>query len=159
PLRLGLDVDRRVRQPGALDELLEPQTAAAARHPVDLDRLGVECRVRHVTPHSCVQPALRACPPSTASATPVMNFASSEARKSAAFATSHAVPIRLFSGTCSLRWAMTSSREAPPSPTRFSIAMGVSMSPGRIALARMLSPACRIAMFWMSATTPAFEVL
>ena len=38
-------------------------------------------------------------PPSTGSATPVMKLASSEARNSAALATSQGVPMRLRSGT------------------------------------------------------------
>ena len=44
-------------------------------------------------------PMSSAPPPSTSSETPVMKLASSEARNSAAFATSHAVPILRRSGT------------------------------------------------------------
>jgi hypothetical protein len=55
------------------------------------------------------QPTRTSAPPSTGSATPVMKLASSEARNSAAFATSHAVPIRPRSGTLA-------SRSANPSP-------------------------------------------
>src|ERR1700726_3420496 len=56
------------------------------------------------------QPTRTSAPPSTGSATPVMKLASSEARNSAAFATSHAVPIRPRSGTLASRSAATSAR-------------------------------------------------
>src|ERR1700746_167115 len=56
------------------------------------------------------QPTRTSAPPSTGSATPVMKLASSEARNRAAFATSHAVPIRPRSGTLASRSAATSAR-------------------------------------------------
>lgn len=56
------------------------------------------------------QPMLQLCPPSTGSMTPVMNLESSEARKTAAAATSQAVPI-LPIGTIALRAATISSTE------------------------------------------------
>src|ERR1700738_2324404 len=49
-------------------------------------------------------------PPSTGSATPVMKFASSEARNSAALATSQAVPILRRSGTRASRAAAPPAR-------------------------------------------------
>ena len=59
----------------------------------------------------------QAVPPSTGSATPVMKYASSEARNSAALATSQAVPICCRSGTWELRSATTSlAGRAPGRP-------------------------------------------
>src|SRR4029077_4713172 len=55
-------------------------------------------------------PRLTLAPPSTGSVTPVMKFASSDARNSAALATSQAVPIFLRSGTLLSRSAATSAR-------------------------------------------------
>ena len=55
-------------------------------------------------------PILTSAPPSTGRAAPVMKFASSEARKSAALATSQAVPMRPRKGTRALRAATTSAR-------------------------------------------------
>src|SRR5262249_51354065 len=103
---------------------------------------GVEQGGRHGPPHP---PILTSAPPSTGSATPVMKSASSEARKSAALATSHAVPMRWRSGTRALRIATTSSRLLPHTRARVSTAIGVFMRPGRMTLARMPYSA-----FWMA---------
>src|SRR6266700_389561 len=81
-------------------------------------------------------PISSAPPPSTSSETPVMKLASSEARNSAAFATSHAVPILRRSGTRASRIAATSARLLPVWRARVSTAIGVSINPGRITLAR-----------------------
>ena len=67
---------------------------------------------------------------------PVMKLASSEARNSAALATSQPVPIFLRSGTRALRMAATSARDLPQVRARVSTAIGVFIRPGRIALAR-----------------------
>lgn len=64
---------------------------------------------RRRPPHGAATEQL--CPPSTGSATPVINRASSEARNTAAAATSHAVPI-LPIGTRRLRAATISSADA-----------------------------------------------
>src|SRR4051812_50202670 len=56
---------------------------------------------------------LTIAPPSTGSAVPVMKLASSEARNSAALATSQAVPILPRSGTLASRAAATSARGLP----------------------------------------------
>src|SRR3989440_8430345 len=66
-----------------------------------------------------------------------MKLASSEARNSAALATSHAVPIRPRSGTLASRSTATSVRLRLLARARVSTAIGVSMSPGRMQLARM----------------------
>src|SRR6202048_4644390 len=66
-----------------------------------------------------------------------MKLASSEARNSAALATSHAVPIRPRSGTLASRSAATSARLRLLARARVSTAIGVSMSPGKMQLARM----------------------
>ncbi len=50
-----------------------------------------------------LHPIRHDCPPSTGSRAPVMNRASSEARKTAALATSQALPMPPLSGTASLR--------------------------------------------------------
>jgi putative molybdopterin biosynthesis protein len=70
------------------------------------------------------------------SETPVMKFASSEARNSAALATSQPVPILARSGTLASRMAAISARLLPVTRARVSTAIGVSMSPGRMVLAR-----------------------
>src|SRR5262249_3770038 len=72
-------------------------------------------------------------PPSTGNATPVMKFASSDARNSAAFATSQGVPILWRSGTRASRAAATSARLLPVTRARVSTAIGVSINPGRMA--------------------------
>src|SRR6185503_5097250 len=63
-------------------------------------------------------PTFTDMPPSTGSAAPVMKFASSEARNSAALATSQAVPMRLRSGTLASRMAATSARDLPDALAR-----------------------------------------
>ena len=83
------------------------------------------------------QPTRTSAPPSTGSATPVMKLASSEARNSAALAASHAVPIRPRSGTLASRSAATSARLRLLARARVSTAIGVSISPGKMQLARM----------------------
>src|SRR5690348_4480780 len=93
--------------------------------------------------HGSFQPILTNAPPSTGNATPVMKLASSEAKNSAALATSHAVPIFLRSGTRASRIAATSARLLPEWRARVSTAIGVSISPGRITFARMPNSA-----FW-----------
>ena len=64
------------------------------------------------------QPTLTSAPPWTGRATPVMNFASSEARNSAALATSQPVPILPRSGTSrvSLRGDLGAAAVAGPRP-------------------------------------------
>ena len=62
-------------------------------------------------------------PPSTGSATPVMKFASSDARNNAAFATSQGVPILWRSGTRASRAAATSARLLPLTRARVSTAL------------------------------------
>src|SRR5262245_33634021 len=98
-------------------------------------------------------------PPSTGSATPVMKSASSEARNSAAFATSQAVPILCRSGTRLSRAAATSARLFPLTRARVSTAIGVSMRPGRMTLARMPNSAFWMAICWVKATIPALLAL
>src|SRR6185295_5938469 len=83
------------------------------------------------------------------SATPVMKFASSEARNRAAFATSQAVPIFLRRGTLASRMAAISARLLPVTRARVSTAIGVSMSPGRMTLARTPNSAFWIASCWV----------
>src|SRR5439155_612631 len=99
---------------------------------------------------------LSAAPPSTRSATPVMKLASSEARYSAALATSQAVPILRRSGTRASRSAATWARLLPLTRARVSTAIGVSISPGRITLARMPYSAFWIATCWVKAIIDAF---
>ena len=70
-----------------------------------------------------------------------MNLASSEARKTAAAATSHALPIPPFSGIASLRIAAYCSRGMPNMRATSSTPIGVSIKPGRIAFTRMPSAA------------------
>ena len=70
------------------------------------------------------------------SAAPRDEPASSECRKSAAYATSQAVPILLPQRHPLLRMAMTSSRLVVPCATRASMAIGVFIRPGRMALTR-----------------------
>jgi hypothetical protein len=81
----------------------------------------------------------------TGSATPVMKFASSDARNNAAFATSQGVPILWRSGTRASRAAATSARLLPLTRARVSTAIGVSINPGRMTLARTPNSA-----FWMA---------
>src|SRR5262249_16839752 len=88
-------------------------------------------------------PLLTLAPPSTGSVTPVMKFASSEARKSAALATSQPVPIFLRNGTWASRIASISARVFLNSRARVSTAIGVFIRPGRMTLAR--TPYCA---FW-----------
>lgn len=57
-----------------------------------------------------IHPIRADCPPSTGRSTPVMNRDSSDARKSAAFATSQPLPIFPPNGTAWLRRSMTSCR-------------------------------------------------
>ena len=84
------------------------------------------------------QPTRTNAPPSTGSATPVMKLASSEARnRSCIRLTSYAVPIRPRSGTLASRSAATSARLRLLARARVSMAIGVSMSSGKMQLARM----------------------
>src|SRR5256885_902229 len=85
-----------------------------------------------------------------------MKLASSEARNSAALATSQAVPILRRSGTRASRSAATWARLLPLTRARVSTAIGVSISPGRITLARMPYSAFWIATCWMKAIFAAF---
>ena len=78
-----------------------------------------------------------------------MNPASSEARKRAALATSHAVPILWRRGTRASRAAAISARLLPVARARVSTAIGVSMSPGRMTLARTPYSAFWIATCWV----------
>ena len=87
-----------------------------------------------------------------------MKAASSEWRKRAALATSQPVPILRPSGTWLSRWAISSSRSAPLA-TRFSIAMGVFMRPGRMTLARIPWRALAAARFSVSPMTAILVVL
>ena len=80
----------------------------------------------------------------TGSATPVMKFASCDTRNNAAFATSQEVPILWRSGTRAARAAATSARLLPLARARVSTAIGVSINPGRMTLARTPNSA-----FWM----------
>src|SRR5215470_4006805 len=98
-------------------------------------------------------------PPSTGSATPVMKFASSEARNNAALATSQAVPILCRNGTRASRDAATSARLLPEARARVSTAIGVSIRPGRITLARTPNSAFWIASCWVKAIIPALVAL
>src|SRR5213080_453213 len=82
-------------------------------------------------------------PPSTGRVTPVMKFASSEARNRAALATSQPVPIFLRKGTWASRIASISARGFLNSRARVSTAIGVFIRPGRMTLARI--PYCA---FW-----------
>ena len=105
-----------------------------------------------------VQPTRIDWPPSTGSSTPVTNAASSDARYSAALATSQAEP-----------WCPSGTREAradaelgaitPAARAGRSTAIGVSMSPGMMALERMLKRALLDAIDCVSAFTPALEIL
>ncbi len=65
-----------------------------------------------------------------------MKPASSDARNNAAFATSQALPILCRSGTRRSRSAAISARGRPVLRARVSTAIGVSIRPGRITLAR-----------------------
>src|SRR6478752_7238286 len=98
------------------------------------------------------------CPPSTGSSTPVTKRASSDARNSAALATSHAVPIVRPRGTMASRWATNSARSMPRAAEIPSIAIGVFISPGRIALTRIPCRATRIARCSVREFTPALEI-
>src|ERR1044072_4201041 len=82
-------------------------------------------------------PRLTLAPPSTGKVTPVMKLASSDARNSAALATSQPVPILRLSGTFESRSASTWVRGLLNSRARVSTAIGVFIRPGRITLARM----------------------
>src|SRR5215510_9267176 len=106
-----------------------------------------------------LQPMCASAPPSTGSATPVMKFASSEARKSAALATSQAVPMRRRSGTRASRCAAISARGFPLARARVSTAIGVSIRPGRMTLARTPNSAFWIAICWVYAIIPALVAL
>ncbi len=84
-------------QPGESGDRLGPATA---------ERL-VILEIRHAFSPRC-QPALQCRPPSTHSSTPVMYWASSEARNTEAMAMSQPVPCR-FIGGMALRAAVISS--------------------------------------------------
>ena len=62
-------------------------------------------------------------------------------------------------GTKALRSWRTTLAGTPRSCARRLIAIGVSINPGNMALARMPCAACSMAMCWVKALTPAFEVL
>src|ERR1043166_9528757 len=104
-------------------------------------------------------PIRTSAPPSTGKATPVMKFASSEARNSAALATSQAVPMRLRSGTLASRMAATSARLLPMARARVSTAIGVSIRPGRMTLARTPYSAFWMAICLVKATIAALVAL
>ena len=84
-----------------------------------------------------------------------MKLASSEARNSAALATSHAVPMRPRSATLASRSAATWARVLPWVRARVSTAIGVSIRPGRMVLARMPYSALRIATCLVNTTSAA----
>src|SRR5882724_3624345 len=111
--------------------------------------------IGHVPSH----PILTSAPPSTGSATPVMKLASSEARNNAALATSQAVPILCRNGTRASRPAATSARLLPLARARVSTAIGVSINPGRMTLARTPYSAFWIATCWVKAIRPALVAL
>ena len=67
-------------------------------------------------------------PPSTGNAMPVMKFASSDERKSAAFATSQGVPILRRSGTRASRAAATSAGFCGYAGARINRHRGVNQS-------------------------------
>src|SRR5207302_1537418 len=98
-------------------------------------------------------------PPSTGRSTPLMNRASSEARKSAAFATSQALPIPPFSGTVLSRSTMYSSRSMPNSRAAASTPIGVLIRPGRIAFTRIPCGAYAPASACVIAFIAAFDIL
>ena len=80
---------------------------------------------------------VRFSPPSTGKRTPVINLASFEARNNAAFATSQADPCLPRRGTCSSRICFNFSLVILLDPNADSIAFGVSIKPGKIALTRI----------------------
>src|SRR5215470_12603374 len=98
-------------------------------------------------------------PPSTGSATPVTNDASSEMRKSAALAISSGLPVRP-SGTAPAARFCTSSSGSIPAVDFWSgratntRSIGVSMGPGQTALTRIFSLARRTARLFTKPTTP-----
>src|SRR6185437_15410899 len=67
-------------------------------------------------------------PPSTGRATPVMKFASSDARNKAAFATSQGLPILWRSGTRASRAAAISARLLPATRARIDRHWGIYQS-------------------------------
>ena len=87
-----------------------------------------------------------------------MKRASSEARKSAALAVSHALPIPPFSGTIAARAARCSSSPRPSRAAVPWIAIGVSINPGRIALHRTPFDAEPCAVAVVSRLSAAFEI-
>src|SRR6187549_1872921 len=107
-------------------------SAQDARGPEDEDH---ERAWRPAVPED--YPRLTLAPPSTGKVTPVMKLASSDARNSAALATSHPVPILRRSGTLESRSASTCWRLFLNSRARVSTAIGVFIRPGRMTLARM----------------------
>ena len=83
-------------RPGAMKKLSHQLPAAAVA--IAAEYRGGPARLRRRAHRARLDywcPIFRAPPPSTSRSTPVMKFASSEARNSAAFATSQAVPILL----------------------------------------------------------------
>src|SRR6185312_5423784 len=101
---------------------------------------------KHFVPYFVAfQPILTSAAPSTGSATTLMKLASSEARNSAALATSQGVPIFLRSGTRASRIAATSARLLPEWRARVSTAIGVSIRPGKMTLTRIPNSA-----FWIA---------
>src|SRR5882724_9914912 len=109
--------------------------------------------IGHVPSH----PILTSAPPSTGSATPVMKLASSEARNSAALATSQAVPILPRSGTRALRVSRTADVVAPIAAAIPEIAIGVSIRPGSTALQRTPWLALALATLVVSRFMPALD--
>ena len=89
----------------------------------------------------------------------MMKLASSEARNNAALATSQAVPILRRSGTRASRSVATWARLLPLTRARVSTAIGVSIRPGRITLARMPYSAFWIATCLVKAIIAAFVAL
>ena len=82
-----------------------------------------------------------------------MKPASSECRKSAALATSQAVPILARSGTLASRSAATSARLRLPTRARVSTAIGVFINPGRMTLARTPNGA-----FWIAPSAMPLDI-
>ena len=105
-------------------------------------------------PDVLIQFAQMQRPPSTSSATPVMNAASSDARNATAFAMSAGCDRRP-RGTLAANFA----RSSGVSPPMNSASSGVSPATGQIALTRMLSGASSIAIDFENPIAAAFDAL
>src|SRR5262249_8516801 len=129
-LRLAAGQDRDLAAPHLLPaRRLEPAQGGAARE-ADAEREG--SGDAGVAAH----PMRALCPPSTARATAVMQRASSEAMNTAAQATSHAVPTLAPGVTVAWGCSISFCFGMPSACERPSIAIGVSIRPGMITLAR-----------------------